>query len=194
MFKGWTHRVWRRAAVVLAIVPLGVAAFVSAGSAAPRVAQNPTAGEASLATHVLSARLGSARVAHLAVAVPAGHILGAFLGKNLDPVVAELTNRGKKLQISIGFEMACSPSGNQFNSNDWAKVKLAKNGSFHANALYSPQGNFQGGTDTFSGKYDRKHNTLTGTWALHLIFTIQNGTTPTTDTCDSGPVKFKLSN
>jgi hypothetical protein len=196
MFAGWTHR-WRgTAGAAIAIAVLGVGAFVSTGSAQPGSGATSAGGEAALATHALQARYGTATPARLAAAAPAAHILGQFIGKTGLPAIATLSRNRKTLRIAIGFNMSCNPSGNKFNSNDnWDKLSIGKNGAVHAFATFRAIGSLQGGTDTLTGKFDRKHDTFTGTWDMHLIFSVQNAQgAQSTDQCDSGAVRFKLSN
>jgi hypothetical protein len=180
--------------VAIAAAVVGMGALESTGSAQPRSSARAVAGEAALAKQVLGARSGAAR-AHLASAAPSGRILGQFVGHSNLPAIATLSRDGKTLQLAIGFDMACTPSKNKFNSNDLWKVPISKKGNVSASAKFVPYQSLQGGTDKITGKFDRKHDTFTGTWDMHLIYTLQSAQgVQSTDQCDSGAVKLKLTN
>lgn len=194
MFEGRTHRFRGSLAVAIAGALAGVGALVSTGSAQPGSAARGAAAEAALANHVLGVRSGPAADAHLASASRGGRILGQFVGHSDLPAIASLSRDGKTLELAIGFDMTCKPSGNKFNSNDLWKVPIDKKGGVSALATFNPDQSLQGGTDKITGKFDRKHDTFTGTWDMHLIYTIQNAGAQSTDQCDSGAVKLKLTN
>jgi len=197
MFEGWTHRSRGAVALAITVALVGVGALVSTGSAQPGSAARGTAGEAALANRALAARAGAAARAHLtSVTAPAGRILGQFVGHSELPAIATVSKDGKSLQLAIGFDMTCKPSGNEFNSNDfWVKVPIGKKGGVSVSAAFNPDQSLQGGTDKLTGKFDRKHDTFTGTWDMHLNYTVQSAQgVQSTDQCDSGAVKVKLAN
>jgi hypothetical protein len=132
-------------------------------------------------------------MAHGAAATSAAEILGGFTSQEW-PVVVDFSKNHKQIRlVEAGLEMKCG-SGTSFAELDgWTHLPIAANGRVHISSQIAPQvgtsASLTGGTDTFSGQFNRQRTKLTGTWELRQTFSLPNGQT---DECDSGPVGFAL--
>jgi len=119
----------------------------------------------------------------------AGQVLGGFTSQGW-PVVLELSKDGKQIALAgIGLSMNCS-SGAQFSTGDgWIHAPIAAGGKVREAAQITPAPKYSltGGSDSFTGKLNRRQVAFSGTWQLHLTYSMSNGQT---DQCDSGRVAF----
>jgi hypothetical protein len=138
----------------------------------------------------------AARVLKAPATLPAsGKVLGGFNSQHL-PIVLEIAKKDKRItEVGTAFNVNCS-SGDQLVLPDgWVKLAIAKSGAVIATTQIPPssppsttQPTLTGGTDTFSGKLNAKKATFSGTWDLHLTFSVPGSPD---DVCDSGNVTFK---
>ena len=174
-------RSWRVACRACLIAVAGLAA--GATSAAARGPSGHAAAEASRAHAAVAAHSSSA-------ASGAGMFLGGLTSQSF-PFVIQLSKNGKAVRgVAVGLEMTCT-SGDQFGLPDsWTHLPIARNGSVRVSLAVPPSAgtgaSITGGTDSFSGKFNRKRTAFSGVWDLHLNFSLSNGQT---DSCDSGLVK-----
>lgn len=121
----------------------------------------------------------------------AGTILGGFTSQGWT-VVVDFGKNGKRIRlIAIGLDMKCT-SGDQFSTEDgFANVAIAPSGRVHATSKIpsspGPTESLTGGSDSLTGRFNRKRSAFQGTWELHLSFQSSTGQT---DECDSGRVSF----
>ena len=136
--------------------------------------------------HVSGASAGA--LAHSAAAT-APQILGGFTAQGW-PVVVDFSKDHKQIRlVETGLQMKCT-SGMSFPELDgWVRLPISAGGRVHATTALSPQtgtnASLSGGTDTFTGQFNRKRTRLTGTWELRQTFSLPNGQM---DQCDSGRV------
>jgi len=123
----------------------------------------------------------------------AGKVLGGFTSQGW-PVVLAISNNSKGIVTAgAGLDMSCA-SGASFGVPDrWRNLPIGPNGVVHvSDSIGAQQGSgasITGGTDSLTGKFNRKRGTFAGVWQLHLTFSMPNGQT---DTCDSGRVTFTV--
>ena len=148
---------------------------------------------------VVVAFIGETGVADAAVARPtagpaAGHVLGGVTSQGW-PVVITLSSNGMWFARELlGLEMSCT-SGNSFGAPaGGGRVAIGPNGSVNAAGTIpgSPASagsgvGLTGGSESFTGRLNRKRGTFSGTWHMHLSFAMQGGQT---DECDSGQVSL----
>jgi hypothetical protein len=121
----------------------------------------------------------------------AGKVLGGLTSQGW-PVVMEVAKTGKRLaMVGAGLDMSCT-SGYRFSIPDgWRRLPLSATGKVKVAATLPPvpgtPASLTGGTDSFSGRLDRRHATFSGVWELQLIYSLGAGQT---DQCDSGRVTF----
>lgn len=163
-FDGFGWRLIRATGILGA----AVAATLTAGSAAGAAVVPPGAGPAN------------------------GHVLGGMTAQRW-PVVITISANGKRIQAAqAGLVLTCS-SGDGFPVPDaWGDVPLQANGGVNVAAGILPStgnsaGSVTGGSDTFTGRLNRKRATFSGTWQLKLNFLMSSGQI---DQCDSGRVAF----
>ena len=130
----------------------------------------------------------SAGAATLSGGPAAGRVLGGLNAQGL-PVVAGVTRNAKRMTLVTTFVMNCSSGDQPIFPDSWAKMPIAANGSVrgHVTLTAIPSTALTGGSDSISGKLNRKAGTFSGVWDLHLDFS-SNGQT---DSCDSGRVAFR---
>jgi hypothetical protein len=132
-------------------------------------------------------------LASSAAAASAPQTLGGFTSQGW-PAVVDFSKNHKQIRlVEAGLEMKCA-SGTSFSELDgWTRLAIPANGRVHVSSPIPPQtgtnASLTGGTDTFSGQFNRQRTRLTGTWELRQTFSLPNGQT---DQCDSGPVGFAL--
>jgi hypothetical protein len=179
-------RHWRHigGVAVGTLVAMATAASASASGGRPALASGGRP------VHVSGAAAGA--LAHSAAAT-APRILGGFTSQGW-PIVVEFSRDHKKIAlVETGLEMKCS-SGTSFPELDgWVRLPISAGGRAHVSMPLSPQtgtnASLTGGTDTFTGQFNRQRTKLTGTWELQQTFSLPNGQT---DQCDSGRVGFAL--
>jgi hypothetical protein len=146
------------------------------------------------------AQAASAAVPKTTISPAAGRVLGGLTSQH-SPVIMEISKNAKRIDLAAAnLELTCT-SGDQFWIPDgWGRTPLSANGSVNLHVTVPPQTSggsngvtLTGGSDTFSGKLNRKAATFSGTWRLQLTYSMTSttGTTPTTDSCDSGAVTVK---
>ena len=119
-------------------------------------------------------------------------MLGGLSSKSWPVVVAIAGDLRQISYAAIGLDMTCT-SGDQFALSDGViRLPIAQNGNVAATRQIPAQPavsgvSLTGGTQSFTGKLNRKRLTLRGTWRLHLDFQLADGTA---DHCDSGRVSF----
>jgi hypothetical protein len=167
------HTKWRRAWLVPGLVLALMAAAPAAVLAQDASGQQPAAAGARLGTR---ATLGPFT----------GQVFGGVTSQGW-PVVVVISPKGKVLKFALaGLELTCS-SGMKFPTQDsWRDVSIGAGGRFQRDVLVFPSGPLTGGSDSVTGKFNKKQLTVSGVWQLRLDFLI-NGQS---DHCDSGPVRF----
>ncbi len=125
-----------------------------------------------------------------------GRTLGGFTSQG-NPIVLTVAKHGKKLgAVATALDLTCA-SGDQLTMvAGWAGLPVGHGGAVSTSLSIPPTAGtgsatgitITGGTDTFSGKLNRKKATFTGQWELQFDFTLASGQT---DQCDSGNVGFK---
>jgi hypothetical protein len=157
-----------------------------------------TVGATNVAAHALSGhasaeavRAGAAVAAHPS---PGGSTPGVFLGGLTSqswPFVIEISRNGRMVSgAAVGLDMTCT-SGDQFSVPDgWSRLPVGRDGRVDGVVAVPPSSgasaSITGGSDSFTGKLNRRRATFSGVWDLHLNFSLSNGQT---DSCDSGGVK-----
>jgi hypothetical protein len=158
-------------AMLVAAVPLAAASEGSASGLSGRAATRPVQPNAGPAS---------------------GRVLGGFTSQRWPIVVAISKNGGNIQMIGTGLVLTCS-SGDSFPIPDrWEKLAIHTDGAVRAAVTIpaSPSGSgpsITGGSDTLTGRMNRRRATFTGVWQLHLTLLLQSGQT---DQCDSGLVTF----
>lgn len=135
-------------------------------------------------------------VAPSAVARPAvsagpanGHMLGGLTSQQW-PVVVEISRNGQRIpMISAGLVLTCTSGAIVPIPDQWDMLPIARSGAVHAftNLLPDPSAGMTGGTDSLTGRLNRKRGTFSGTLRFEMTFSLSNGQT---DDCKSGPVTF----
>lgn len=125
----------------------------------------------------------------------AGRVLGGFTSQQLPVVMQIATKDVRATVIATALNMSCSLGDQPVVPDGWVKLPFTKAGALKASIQIPPSGPtdssgvaLAGGTDTISGKLNGKKATFSGTWDLHLDFTVPNSAD---DVCDSGRVGFK---
>jgi hypothetical protein len=125
----------------------------------------------------------------------AGRVLGGLTSQQ-SPVILDISKNSKRIDKAVtDLELNCT-SGDQFWIPDsWSRSPLDSRGSASVHLTIPPDTSggsngvtVTGGSDTFSGKLNRKTATFSGSWQLQLTFSMSDGTT---DQCDSGLVTFE---
>lgn len=142
--------------------------------------------------------IGETGLADAAVARPtagpaAGHVLGGVTSQGW-PVVITLSSNGMWFAREVvALEMSCTSGGTFTAPAGGGRVAIGPNGSVNAAGTIpgSPasagSSGLTGGSESFTGRLNRKRGTFSGTWHMHLSFAMQGGQT---DECDSGQVSF----
>ncbi len=166
--------------VLLAILVVALAAF-STGSARA-VSDHP----------LVHGTIGATAASAQGSAGPAAEqVLGGFTSQGW-PVVIVISKDGKRIGlVETGLNMSCT-SGDSFPLLDgWVRLPIAANGSVRGHTTIQPASgsavSITGGSDSFTGKLNRKRDTFAGTWQLQMSLAQTNGQT---DQCDSGLVRF----
>jgi hypothetical protein len=138
------------------------------------------------------------------VSPAAGRVLGGLTSQKA-AVVFEISKNTKRIdQAAINLQLTCTSGDQVWTPDGFSRVPLDAHGSVSMHLTIPPDTSgatngvtLIGGTDTFIGKLNRKAGTFSGTWRLQLSFSVapgttgNPGTTPTTDSCDSGSVTFR---
>jgi hypothetical protein len=124
----------------------------------------------------------------------AGHVLGGVTSQGW-PVVITVSSNGMWFAREVlALEMSCT-SGTTFTapaaggsvvigSNGWVSAA----GTIPGSSASAGSGvTLTGGSESFTGRLNRKRGTFSGTWHMHLTMAMQGGQT---DECDSGQVSF----
>jgi hypothetical protein len=118
-----------------------------------------------------------------------GQTLGGLTSQQW-PVVVEISRTGKRIPlISAGIDLTC-PSGLDLPIPDqWDNVPIGPGGAVSAsmNVPPDPGASLSRGTDTLTGKFNRKRGAFSGVWRVEARFSLSNGQT---DDCQSGAVTF----
>jgi hypothetical protein len=130
-----------------------------------------------------------------AILPASGKALGGFTSQQM-PVVLQITKQDKRIGIAATtLEMNCTSGDQPLLPDNWIKLPLSKKGAVNATVQLPPSApaagdtvGIAGGSDTFSGKLNAKKATFSGTWDLHIDFSMPNNQT---DSCDSGRVTFR---
>lgn len=125
----------------------------------------------------------------------AGMTLGGFTSQRW-PVVVDVAKDGRRItQVALGLDMNCTSGGSFGTPDRFFDLPVWSNGSVHAAMLLPPLPaspgstvSITGGSDSVTGRLDRRQATFIGTWQLHVDFQNSDGTS---DHCDSGRVSFK---
>ena len=184
---------------------LGAAIIVAAVGI---VSSHASAKSASASANSASVRASLAQAASAAVPKPkttvspaAGRVLGGLTSQH-SPVIVQISKNAKQIEVAAAnLDLTCT-SGDQFWLPDgWEHTALSTNGSVSLHVTVPPDTSggsngvtLTGGSDTFTGKLNRKAATFSGTWRLQLTYSVASttaGAPPTTDSCDSGSVTFK---
>jgi hypothetical protein len=133
----------------------------------------------------------AARALTHSAAASAPKILGGFTSQGW-PIVVDFSKDHKRIAlVETGLDMKCA-SGNSFSELDgWVRLPISASGRVHISTPVPPQtgtnASVTGGTDMFTGRFNRQRTKLLGTWELQQTFSLPNGQT---DQCDSGRVGF----
>ena len=140
--------------------------------------------EAAAATH--SIRASSAAIAP---SIGAG-VFGGFTSKG-GPVVFELARNGKRIKrVVAAIDLRCTPSGDSFTIVDkWTKlpVRRGRFGSSFRDTFTEAGQTFEA-SGSVKGKLNRKRTRISGSWRSRVV--VRNSAGATTDSCDSGPLRF----
>jgi hypothetical protein len=135
-----------------------------------------------------------AELAYADDASAASRSVAVFGGLTSDgwPVVAEVTADGRKVKRIVGAIYAtCSRGGSLAFPSQWHDLRISRSRTFKAS--YHDSEVVDGVEVTMSeslvGKVNRTRTKLSGTWRASTTFKEPDGTT---DTCDSGSLKFGL--
>jgi hypothetical protein len=143
-----------------------------------------------IASHALG---GSAKAAVGGGPVAPATVLAGFTSQQY-PVFFKLAGNGRTVTLSaIALEMTCT-SGDQFVLEDaFAGLRVGATGRLHRSFTQPPTSGSDGdtvtGQDSMSARLNRVHTRLSGVWRLTLHYAFTNGMT---DDCDSGPVRFTV--
>lgn len=137
---------------------------------------------------------GSASARSLAPGPAAGKFVGGFTSQGW-PVVARVSSTATSIQkVRTGLNFTCTLGDNFQLGDGWIRLPVAKDGRVNAVTAIPPSAgppgsgeSLTGGTDSLSGKLNRRLGTFSGVWHMHLNFGMSNGQT---DSCDSGHVTF----
>jgi hypothetical protein len=181
-----------RRAFVVAVVGLA-AAILPGGSADAAAGTGPAAWPTSHhhdGGHVVRLTPGTARPAVARpAAAPAGTLLAGLTSQRW-PSFFRFAKNGETLKLaSIGLDMTCT-SGSEFGITDAMGPLAVKGHRFGGAWSQSPtaaSGGMFSATGIMRGTFDRRHGTVSGTWDVHFTLVQTGGTT---DTCDSGLVRF----
>jgi hypothetical protein len=108
------------------------------------------------------------------------------------PVMAQVTSDGRRVKRIVGAIYAtCSQGGGFAIPSEWRDLRISRSGAFKAS--YHDTGVVDGEevmmSETLVGKVNRARTKLSGTWRASTTVKEPDGTT---DTCDSGSLKFSL--
>jgi hypothetical protein len=160
-------------------------AVTMAAAASTVFASNRSTRAADVAARVMTARAAAAGSV-------AGKVLGGFTSQGW-PVVVVISSNGKRIvDTRIGLDMTCSMGDNFGLRDGWVQLPIARSGKVKVSFGIAPWSSgtikLLGGSDSLTGKLNRKRWTFAGTWKLHLTF--QDTSTGQVDQCDSGQVSF----
>jgi hypothetical protein len=108
------------------------------------------------------------------------------------PSWLRIAPNGKTVEVGqIALTMGCASGAELTVPDFFANVRIHANGRMHV-AVNIPStalsgGGSYAGTDSVTGKLNRKRSQVTGVWQLHVFYTFPDGTS---DQCESGPVRF----
>jgi hypothetical protein len=135
-----------------------------------------------------------AELAYADGASAASRSVTVFGGLTADgwPVVAEVTADGRKVKRIVGaISASCSQGGSLAFPSQWHDLRISRSRTFKAS--YHDSEVVDGVEVTMSeslvGKLNSTRTKLSGIWRASTTFKEPDGTT---DTCDSGSLKFSL--
>jgi hypothetical protein len=170
------------------VAPVAAAVAAVMATAAPAVlASDRAAAPHHVATPFITAR--SAGVGPLT-----GKVLGGFTSQGW-PIVADISTNGKRLvDARTGLSMTCSLGDDYSLLDGWRALPIPRNGKLSISVGIPPSSTgtikLLGGSDSITGRLNRKHWTFAGRWHLHITF--QDTATNQLDQCDSGAVSFNV--
>jgi hypothetical protein len=145
-----------------------------------------------IAGHALE---GSAKAATIRAAgdapPPSAIVLAGFTSQQF-PVFFKVGGDGRTVTLAgIALTVTCT-SGEQFVLEDgFARITISAAGKLHASFAEPPTSDSEGVTvsaaDSLSAHLNRRRTELSGTWQLSAQYTYTDGTS---DSCNSGPVRF----
>jgi hypothetical protein len=167
-------RSWRRIISVITVT----AAVMAAGASA----QTTSGITAATTPGITVPRAGIANASTPA----AGMVLGGFTSQGW-PAVLDIAKNGNRIRvIGVGLDMKCT-TGDEFGLPDgFINLPIAGNGKVHATRTIPPSPgptvSLTGGSDSLTGRLDRKRSVFVANWHLHLSLKSSSGQT---DQCDS---------
>jgi len=159
------------------------------------IAAHALNGGSAQAATIGSASVGPGRIAMAADAsAPHAIVLAGFSSQRY-PMFFKIAGDGRTLvDGAIAISMTCTSGATFVVTDAFARVPIHPDGRLHA-AYSSPtivtNGTTTQGNDSVTARLNPKHSQLTGTWQLAVNYGFADGTS---DHCDSGPVRFKLTN
>ena len=135
-----------------------------------------------------------AEVAYADGATAASRTVVTFGGltSNGWPVMAQVTSDGRRVKRIVGAIYAsCSQGGGFAAPSQWRDLRISRSRTFKASFHDSEvvDGVEVTMSESLVGKVNRARTKLSGTWRASATFKEADGTT---DTCDSGSLKFSL--
>ena len=135
-----------------------------------------------------------AEVAYADGASAASRSVVTFGGLTSDgwPVMAQVTSDGRRVKRIVGAIYAtCSQGGGFAAPSQWRDLRINRSGVFKASSHDSAvvEGEEVTVSETLVGKVNRARTKLSGTWRASTTFKEPDGTT---DSCDSGSLRFSL--
>jgi hypothetical protein len=136
----------------------------------------------------VQARSATATASAQAGATPVGgQALGGFTSQGW-PVVIEMSPNGKRIAlVATGLEMRCTSGVRVPLEDAWFRLPIRPNGKVAGAITIRPSKLITGGSDSFSGMFNRRRSTFSGVWELDLKLVSSGGQT---GQCDSGRVAF----
>ena len=123
----------------------------------------------------------------------AGTTVFGGVNTSMGPVFIELAKKGRQLKrVVTAANLKCMPDGDEETwIDDWSDVSVSARGGFKTS--YSDTDPLTGGytftfSDSLSGKVNRAHTKITGTFRITSVIRRPDGSEM--DRCESGDVKF----
>jgi len=174
-------------AMVALVVTAVAASTVSARTVSGQLSPADKLRAVGTLAHTAAARADTG--AHSAVVLGRGQVLGGFTSQGW-PVVAQIANNDKRVAlVAIGLELRCASGLALAQEDGWTRVPISANGMIRVTRAISVSagpGDVRG-SDSFTGRLDRRRSSLSGEWHLHLDLQGPGGLS---DQCDSGEVTF----